>query len=156
MGRTARGVRGIDLREGDAVVSALVPVPGEDILTVALHGYGKRTELDEYRQQGRGGLGLINLNVSERTGPVVAALSVLGSDEVVVATRQGMVIRTPVEQDESNKISRLGRATQGVRVIRLKEDDEVVSVTRHTAVQEDAPGSASGAPPDEPEGETNA
>ncbi|MCU0231156.1 MAG: DNA gyrase subunit A [Acidobacteria bacterium] len=151
MGRTARGVRGIDLREGDAVVSALVPLPGEDILTVALHGYGKRTELDEYRQQGRGGLGLINLNVSERTGPVVAALPVLPSDEVVVATRQGMVIRTPVEQDESNKISRLGRATQGVRVIRLKEDDEVVSVTRHTAVQEDTAGGAGG-----PEGESEA
>jgi DNA gyrase subunit A len=138
------------------VVSGLVPLPGEDILTVALHGYGKRTELDEYRQQGRGGLGLINLNVSERTGPGVAALPVLPSDEVVVATRQGMVIRTPVEQDENNRISRLGRATQGVRVIRLKEDDEVVSVTRHTAVQEDTPNGPADGRADEPEGETNA
>ncbi len=134
MGRTARGVRGIELREGDAVVSALVPKSGEDILTVTLHGYGKRTELDEYRLQSRGGIGLINLKVSDRTGPVVASIPVLASDEVVVATRQGMVIRTPVEQDENNRISRIGRATQGVRVIRLRDDDEVASVTRHTAV----------------------
>ncbi|MBP7148067.1 MAG: DNA gyrase subunit A [Acidobacteria bacterium] len=140
MGRTARGVRGIDLREDDEVISGLVPAKGEDILAITALGYGKRTQLEEYRPQGRGGLGLINLKISPKTGPVVAAIPVLPEDEVVVATRQGMVIRTPVEQDENNRISRLGRATQGVRVIRLKEDDEVVSVTRSGPVQAEVAG----------------
>ncbi|RMG48713.1 MAG: DNA gyrase subunit A [Acidobacteria bacterium] len=130
MGRTARGVKGITLRGGDEVVSASVVRDAPDILTVTSNGYGKRTRLEEYRPQGRGGLGLINLKVSPKTGPVVAALPVWDSDEIIVATRQGKVIRTPVEQDENNRISRMGRATQGVKVIRLKEGDEVVSVTR--------------------------
>lgn len=135
MGRTARGVRGIELREGDEVVNAIVPREGEDILTATVQGYGKRTALEEYRPQGRGGLGLINLKVSDKTGPVVSSVPVLPEDELIVATRLGQVIRTPVEQDENNRISRLGRSTQGVRIIRLNEEDEVVSVTRSTPVQ---------------------
>jgi DNA gyrase subunit A len=133
MGRTARGVRGISLRKGDAVVSASVLSGEPDILTVTELGYGKRTAVEEYRIQGRGGLGLINLKVSAKTGPVVAALPVNACEEIIVATRQGKVIRTPVEQDESNRISRMGRSTQGVRVIRLKDDDIVVSITRSGA-----------------------
>ena len=130
MGRTARGVRGISLREGDEVVQASVLEGGEDLLTVSEKGYGKRTAEAEYRVQGRGGLGLINLKVSEKTGAVVSAIPVHDDDEIIVATRLGQVIRTPVQQDANNKISRLGRSTQGVRIIRLKEGDSVVAFTR--------------------------
>jgi DNA gyrase subunit A len=101
----------------------------EEVLSVTEFGYGKRTAVEEYREQGRGGLGLINLKVSDKTGPVVAALPVAPDDELVVATKQGMVIRTPVAD-----ISQFGRSTQGVRVIRLNEEDAVVSVTQSTAV----------------------
>ncbi len=130
MGRTARGVRGIDLRDSDEVVSAMVVEGDEDILTVTENGYGKRTSVEEYRVQGRGGVGLINLNRSEKTGRIVSAITVRPNDEVIVATKNGQVIRTPVEQDENNRISRLGRATQGVRIIRLRPEDRVVSLTR--------------------------
>ena len=136
MGRTARGVRGISLRDGDEVVSGSVPDDARDILTVTSSGFGKRTLVEDYRVQGRGGIGLINLKISDKTGEVVAALPVSDDDEIIVATRNGQVIRTPVEQDENNRISRLGRATQGVKVIRLKqEDDAVVSVSRSGEVE---------------------
>ncbi len=134
MGRPARGVRGIELRDGDAVVSATVVHEDEDVLTITALGYGKRTAVEEYRPQGRGGLGIINLKISDRTGPVVASIPVKPEDEIIVATKAGMTIRTPVEQDETNRISRLGRNTQGVRIIRLREDDEAVSVTRSAPV----------------------
>ncbi len=137
MGRTARGVRGIALRGDDEVVGASVPGEAPDILTVTELGYGKRTPVEEYRAQGRGGLGLISLKVSDKTGPVVAALPVQPADEIIVATRKGKVIRTPVEQDENNRISRMGRATQGVRIIRLKDGDAVVSVSPSSMVQND-------------------
>jgi DNA gyrase subunit A len=130
MGRPARGVRGIALSSGDAVVSASVVQGDEDILTVTARGYGKRTHIDEYRLQGRGGKGLTNFKVQARTGPVVAALPVRREDEVIVATREGKVIRTAIEQDENNRIRRMGRATQGVRVISLRDPDEVVAVSR--------------------------
>ncbi len=140
MGRTARGVRGIELREGDRVVSASVVQGGEDVLVVSERGYGKRTEEAEYRPQNRGGLGLINLKVSEKTGAVVASLPVRADDEIIVATKQGMTIRTSVDE-----ISRFGRSTQGVRIIRLKDDgDEVASVTRGAKLSTDPPASAAG------------
>jgi DNA gyrase subunit A len=137
MGRPARGVRGIGLREGDRVVSAVVLREEPSILTVTSGGYGKRTVVEDYRGQGRGGLGLINLKATERTGKVVAALKVEDDDEIIVATRLGKLIRTPV-----GAISTLGRNTQGVRVIKLGSDDEVVSVVRAGKVQDE----------DEPEG----
>ncbi len=149
MGRPARGVRGIELRDDDAVVSATVVHEDEDVLTITALGYGKRTAVDEYRPQGRGGLGIINLKISDRTGPVVASIPVKPEDEIIVATKAGMTIRTPVEQDETNRISRLGRNTQGVRIIRLREDDEAVSVTRSAPVTAAAPE-----PPAPPRGGT--
>jgi DNA gyrase subunit A len=143
MGRPARGVRGIALSSGDAVVSASVVQGDEDILTVTARGYGKRTHIDEYRLQGRGGQGLTNLKVQARTGPVVAAVPVRREDEVIVATREGQVIRTAVEQDAHNRIRRMGRSTQGVRVISLRDPDEVVAVSRGGQVQNgDIDGSA--------------
>jgi DNA gyrase subunit A len=123
MGRAARGVTGIKLRTGDFVVGASSVAEDDEILSVTARGYGKRTSVAEYRAQGRAGFGLKNVNVTERTGPVVAALRVEPDAEIAVATKKGKVIRTGV-----SAISKLGRGTQGVRVIRLDDDDEVVSV----------------------------
>ena len=140
MGRTARGVKGIELREGDEVVSATVVRGDEDILTITRHGYGKRTDADEYRVQGRAGLGLINLKITDKTGPVVSSIPVHDDDELVVATKDGQTLRTPVVE-----IRRCGRSSQGVRIIRLKTDeDEVVSVTRSQVVPTEESGSGEG------------
>ena len=123
MGRVARGVRGIRLKPGDEVVSLLVSHADQDVLTVCQNGYGKRTMLEDYRIQHRGGQGLINIRVSGRNGPVVTALSVCADDEVMMITEGGMIVRSPVAG-----ISQIGRATQGVRVISLKDEDRLVAV----------------------------
>lgn len=123
MGRVARGVRGIRLKPGDEVVSLLVSNADQDVLTVCQNGYGKRTTLEEYRIQARGGQGMINIRTSERNGAVVTALSVGSEDEVMMITQGGMIVRSPV-----SGISQIGRATQGVRVISLKADDSLVAV----------------------------
>ncbi|MBL0278390.1 MAG: DNA gyrase subunit A [Anaeromyxobacter sp.] len=126
-GRGTYGVRGINLEEGDEVVSAEVlpaPLPGAPlptILTVTRNGYGKRTELGEYRIQSRGGKGLITIKTSERNGPVVAAARVLESEEVMLITNRGMLIRMA-----ASGISVIGRNTQGVRMIALESSDEQV------------------------------
>jgi DNA gyrase subunit A len=123
MGRTAYGVRGIQLREGDAVVGMEVVKPGGTLLTVTEKGYAKRTDLDAYRVQSRGGLGLKNLEVTEKNGQVVAIVQVHDDEELLVITQQGKILRTP-----AHHIRTIGRATQGVRVIDLDADDTVVSV----------------------------
>ncbi len=125
MGRVARGVRGIRLRPGDEVVSLVVAKEDESILTICRKGYGKRTALAEYRLQGRGGKGIINIKTTERNGPVVTVLAVAPGDETMMTTIGGMVVRTP-----TNGISEIGRATQGVRVITLKEGDALASCAR--------------------------
>ncbi len=127
MGRSARGVRAINLKkEGDAVVG-LVILDGTfaDLLTVCDNGYGKRTEIGEYRLQGRGGSGTINCKITTKNGPVASVSGVSSDDQVMVVTNRGMMIRTQVGQ-----ISRLGRSTQGVRVISLTEGESVASVAR--------------------------
>jgi DNA gyrase subunit A len=127
MGRTAYGVKGITLEAGDEVVSAEVlpaPVPGAPlptILTVTQNGYGKRTELLEYRVQSRGGKGLITIKTTERNGPVVAAARVLDAEEVMLITNRGMLIRMA-----ASGISVIGRNTQGVRLITLESKEEQV------------------------------
>jgi DNA gyrase subunit A len=127
MGRNAYGVKGITLEAGDQVVSADVlagPTEGQaapTILTVTGNGYGKRTELSEYRVQSRGGKGIITIKTTERNGPVVAALLVLEAEEVMLITNRGMLIRMPVKQ-----ISVIGRNTQGVRLIAVESRDEQV------------------------------
>ena len=129
MGRTARGVRGMGLRKGDEVANILVfdPATEEDIhfLTVCEKGYGKRTPAAEYRPQSRSGLGLKTIKVSERNGKVVSMVKVNEADQLMVVTSQGKIIRTQV-----SGISVLGRATQGVRLIRLNEDEFVVGTAR--------------------------
>jgi DNA gyrase subunit A len=123
MGRTAYGVRGIQLREGDEVVAMEVVKPGGTLLTVTQKGYAKRTDLDEYRVQSRGGLGLKNLEITEKNGPVVSIAQVHENEELLVITQQGKILRTP-----ATDIRTIGRATQGVRVMDLGDDDSVVSV----------------------------
>jgi len=135
MGRTAYGVRGIGLREGDQVVAMEVVRPGSTLLTVTENGYGKRTELDEYRVQSRGGVGIINIQTSERNGRVVGMASVHDEDEFMLITQQGKILRT-VARD----IRTIGRATQGVRLIEMDEDDRVVALAR-LAEREDENGS---------------
>jgi DNA gyrase subunit A len=125
MGRTAYGVRGISLRGGDEIVAMEVVRPESTLLTVTENGYGKRTAVDEYRVQSRGGLGIININTSERNGKVVGVSNVHDDDELLLITQQGKVLRM-VTRD----IRTIGRATQGVRLIEMESDDRVVSIAR--------------------------
>ena len=140
MGRTAYGVKGITLREDDEVVAMEVVRPGSTLLTVTEHGYGKRTELDEYRVQSRGGVGIINIQTTERNGRVVGMASVHDEDEFMLITQQGKILRT-VARD----IRTIGRATQGVRLIEIDADDRVVALAR-LAEKEDENGSDDTAP----------
>jgi DNA gyrase subunit A len=132
MGRTAYGVRGIGLREGDAVVAMEVVTPGATLLSVSENGYGKRTELDEYRVQSRGGVGIINIHATDRNGRVVGIAYVHDDDELMLITLQGKVLRM-VARD----IRTIGRATQGVRLIDMEPEDRVVSVARLAEREED-------------------
>ncbi len=125
MGRTAYGVKGIVLRDDDEVVGMEVLRAGGTILTVTENGYGKRTEVDEYRVQSRGGIGIINIQTSERNGKVIGVACVLENEELMFITEQGMILRT-----QANGISLIGRATQGVRLIDMDEGDRTVSVAR--------------------------
>ena len=125
MGRTASGVRGISLREGDEVVAMTVVRPGGTLLTVTENGFGKRTELDEYRVQSRGGVGIINIYASKRNGRVAGVAYVEHDDELMLITQQGKVLRMV-----TTDIRPIGRATQGVRLIEIDQDDHVVSLAR--------------------------
>jgi len=124
MGRGARGVRGIRLRKIDKVVGMGVVSEG-DLLIVTENGYGKRTGLENYKKQKRGGIGIKTANITEKTGSLVAGRIISAEQEDLIAiSQQGQVIRTPLKN-----ISRLGRATQGVRIMRLEEGDRVASIT---------------------------
>jgi DNA gyrase subunit A len=125
MGRDARGVTGIRFKAGDRVVAMEVVDPQSEMLTVSEKGYGKRTGIEEYRLQGRGGQGTKNLEVTEKTGPVVGVLQVREQDEVMVVTQDGKTIRTAVKG-----IRLIGRATQGVIVIKPEAGDQVASIAR--------------------------
>jgi DNA gyrase subunit A len=125
MGRTAYGVRGISLRDDDEVVGMDVLVPGGTILSVTEQGYGKRTELGEYRVQSRGGIGIINIQTSDRNGKVIGVVQVSDDDELMLITQQGKILRMA-----SNTIRAIGRATQGVRLIDIEGDDRAVSIAR--------------------------
>jgi len=153
MGRTAYGVRGIQLREGDEVVGLEVVKPGGTLLTVTQKGYAKRTQLDEYRVQSRGGLGLKNLEVTDKNGLVVGIAQAQDIEELLVITQQGKILRTPASQ-----IRTIGRATQGVRVMDLDDDDSVVSVAlverdEELVASAPHPSTPLEEPPSEPEGQ---
>ena len=125
MGRNAYGVRGISLRDEDEVVAMEVLTPGGTILSVTERGYGKRTELDEYRVQSRGGVGIINIQTSERNGKVIGVAQVTGEDELMLITQQGKILRMA-----ASNIRTIGRATQGVRLIEIEGEDRAVSIAR--------------------------
>ena len=144
MGREAVGVRGIRLKDGDWVVGAEIAQPDASVLSITEHGYGKRTPAAEYIRGGeepqhRGGSGMKNYNITDKTGPVAAVKVVQDSDDVLVVSDDGVIIRM-----EANGISELGRATQGVRIMRLSEGARVISVAlTDRAESEDAPAGES-------------
>ena len=133
MGRSARGVRGIDLAEGDCVIGMEVVSPGNIILTATEFGYGKRSRVDDYRLTNRGGKGVINIKVTEKNGPVVGIRRVTEDDEFMLITTGGQLIRSRVQD-----VSIIGRATQGVRLIGVKEGDRVAALGR---IEENGNGS---------------
>jgi DNA gyrase subunit A len=125
MGRTARGVRGIRLQEDQAVISLVVAESEGTILTATEFGYGKRTDVEEYRITGRGGQGVISIQVNERNGRVIRALQVNDADEAMLITNKGTLVRFRV-----NEISIIGRNTQGVRLMNLATGEKVVGMQR--------------------------
>ena len=132
MGRTAAGVRGIKLREGDYVVDMEILEEGQEILVVTEKGYGKRTPESEYRLQSRGGVGIKTIQVTEKNGPMCAVKTVNGTEDVMLITINGMLIRMDI-----NDISVIGRNTQGVRLIRLADDELVATVAKLDKEDED-------------------
>jgi len=140
MGRDTTGVKGIELRAGDEVVEMDLVDEEGTLLAVTELGYGKRTDVAEYRHQTRGGTGVINVRVTEKNGPVVGIKSVGDDDQLLVITRMGMMIRFPAAQ-----VRETGRAAQGVKVIDLDEGDAVVAVAKLASLGESEP------PADEPD-----
>jgi DNA gyrase subunit A len=125
MGRTARGVRGMRLPTGQTVISMIVPESGAQILTACENGYGKRTGLAEYPRRGRGGQGVIAIQTSERNGALVGAVQVADEDELMLISDQGTLVRTRVAE-----VSVSGRNTQGVTLIKLADDENLVGLVR--------------------------
>jgi DNA gyrase subunit A len=124
MGRQAHGVIGMKLDGDDTVVSMIAINPGQSVLTVCENGFGKRTSIDEYRKTRRGGKGVINIKTTERNGNVVAIQAVVDTDELMLITAKGMMLRTDLAA-----VREIGRATQGVRLIKI-DDDNVVAVAK--------------------------
>ena len=125
IGRTGRGVRGIRLKKEDRVVGAEIVQPGNKFLTVTSKGYGKRTRMEEYPVQGRGGLGVMTIRCNEKTGTVVGVQQVEETDQLLVITSNGNIVRMRV-----NEISVIGRNTQGVRLVGIGEGNQVVSIEK--------------------------
>ncbi|WP_202081578.1 DNA gyrase subunit A [Caldalkalibacillus salinus] len=125
MGRTAAGVKGISLRSDDAVIDMDTISEGHDVLIVTSRGYGKRTTMSEYRLQTRGGIGIKTMNLTERNGHVVGLKTVSPEEDLMIVTATGIIIRIHV-----GDISTMGRNTQGVRLIRVQEDEEVATVAK--------------------------
>ena len=131
MGRVSRGVRGIKLRTDDKVVDLVIAEADASLLTVCENGYGKRTALEDYRIQNRGGVGLINIKTTQRNGKVVALKAVKDGDELMLITANGIIIRTGLEE-----LREIGRNTQGVRLIKLNQGDKLVAVEKLAAGEE--------------------
>jgi DNA gyrase subunit A len=153
VGRDSRGVRGIDLREGDRVVSMDVirDAAKQEVLSVCANGYGKRTPVEEYRLQARGGVGIIAIDASERNGAVVDLDLVTPDEQIMVITDRGQVIRTRV-----GEVRQAGRNTQGVRIIRLDEGEHVIGVEPLADVEPEVPGESLAPAPTEGEAEVEA
>ena len=132
MGRSARGVRGIALTGDDRVIDMVVIEPGMSLLTVCENGYGKRTDIEEYRLTHRGSKGVINIRTTERNGPVIAMRAVTDENDLMLITAKGTLLRMPMSD-----LREIGRATQGVRLIRVDEDDRVVAIARVVSEKEE-------------------
>jgi DNA gyrase subunit A len=140
MGRSAAGVRGINLSKGDEVVALAIVVPDAKLLVAGENGIGKRTDFEEYRAQSRGGKGIITMKTNEKTGAVVGALTVRDADEIMLITVKGQMVRTCVKD-----IREAGRNTQGVKLIELDSGDKLQAIA--SVIGEDKEDSAAG---DEP------
>ncbi|MDY6829713.1 MAG: DNA gyrase subunit A [Pseudomonadota bacterium] len=136
MGRTARGVRGIRLAEGQQVIAMLIPESGLDVLLASRNGYGKRTSVDEFPRYNRGTQGVFAMQMSERNGDLVGATQVRDDDEIMLISDQGTLVRT-----RADGVSQLSRITQGVRLIRLADDEHLVGLARidESDVDDEAP-----------------
>ena len=132
MGRVSKGVRGMRLPEEHSVISMVVPEQDGLLLTVCENGYGKRTHISEFPTKGRGGKGMIAIQASERNGPLVGVTQLFDGDEIMLISDQGTMVRT-----RGDEVSIVGRNTQGVRVIRLKENEKLVSLARIAEPEED-------------------
>jgi DNA gyrase subunit A len=126
--RTSGGVRGISLEEGDRLVCMSVVVPGAYLLVVTLNGFGKLTPIDEYRKQGRGGSGIKTLKVTDKTGKVAAAKLVNQVQQLMLISKDGMVISTPVKDEDGSGIRVVSRNTQGVKIMSMDEGDTVAAI----------------------------
>jgi DNA gyrase subunit A len=135
MGRTARGVRGIKLGAGHQMISLIIPQEGGKVLTVSENGYGKRTQMEEFPTKGRGTMGVIAMQTSDRNGRLVGAVQVFDGDELMLISNQGTLVRT-----RTDEVSVLGRNTQGVRVIRTKEGEHLVGVERIQETEDELDG----------------
>ena len=136
MGRTAAGVRGIKLESDDDRVIGMICVSREesDLLVVSKNGYGKRSSINDYRITKRGGKGVMTLKITEKTGNLVAIKEVKTNDELMIINKSGITIRTSIT-DENIRV--MGRATQGVKLIKLSENDEISSVAKIENIEED-------------------
>ena len=156
MGRTARGVRGIKLGSSHSMISLIIPEEGGRVLTVSENGYGKRTEMAEFPTKGRGTMGVIAMQTSDRNGKLVGAVQVFDGDELMLISNQGTLVRT-----RTDEVSVLGRNTQGVRVIRTRDGESLVSVERiqepeaeDEFVGEDGDAPEASETPEAPQGES--
>jgi DNA gyrase subunit A len=131
MGRTATGVRGIRLKDGQKVISLILPKGDGAILTATENGFGKRTPVEDYPAKSRATQGVVSIKVSERNGKVVGAVQVNESDEIMLISDQGTLVRTRVEE-----VSTVGRNTQGVRLIRTIEGEHVVGLQRIDEIED--------------------
>jgi DNA gyrase subunit A len=132
MGRVSKGVRGMRLREDHSVIAMVIPEDNGLLLTVCENGYGKRTKIEEFPTKGRGGKGMIAIQASERNGPLVGVTQLFDGDEIMLISDQGTMVRT-----RGDEVSIVGRNTQGVRVIRLKENEKLVGLARIAEPEED-------------------
>ncbi len=135
MGRVAKGVRGMRLGQGHKVISMLIPATDGFLLAVCENGFGKRTDLNEFPTKGRGGKGMIAIQASDRNGPLVGATQLFPGDEIMLISDQGTMVRT-----RGDEISIVGRNTQGVRIIRLKENEHLVRLARISEPSDEPPG----------------
>ena len=125
MGRTARGVRGIRLKGDHRVISLIIPKESGFVLSASERGFGKRTEVSDFPVKGRGGQGVISMKTSDRNGSVVGAVQVFDGDELMLISNLGTLVRTGADQ-----VSLQGRNTQGVRLIKLRDHENLVGVER--------------------------